>query len=161
MKVTHAGILAYTMANGKIELFLVMPGGPYYEGMSEGEWGVPKGKIDADDTNIFNAAIREFHEETGVKLSRNGEFIELNPMRAWNGKILKCWAYHDVDKKIRFRGSNTFTLMWQGKMQEFEEVRDGRYFALAQAKTMMKHDQLVLVKQLVTELKLQLSDSPF
>ena len=60
-----AGILCYRVIDGKTQVFLTHPGGPYYKGTDLNSWGIPKGLIEDQDTP-YNDAVREFQEETGT-----------------------------------------------------------------------------------------------
>jgi predicted NUDIX family NTP pyrophosphohydrolase len=121
-----AGLLMYRLEAGNLDVFLVRPGGPYYTGMNKGIWSVPKGTVEKGE-NIKQAAIREFHEETGIV--PQGQLIELGPVAIRANKIVHAWAFEgDVPKGFRIR-SNTFTL--DGK--QYPEVDDGRFFSIKDA----------------------------
>jgi predicted NUDIX family NTP pyrophosphohydrolase len=72
-----AGLLAYRVNHGSLEVFLGHPGGPFYAKKDLGVWSIPKGEFEAEKP--LAAAKREFYEETGFKIS--GKFIELAPVR--------------------------------------------------------------------------------
>jgi predicted NUDIX family NTP pyrophosphohydrolase len=84
-----AGIVWYTLSNNCLEIFLVHPGGPYWKNKDLGSWSIPKGEF-TEEEQPFDTALREFNEETGVKLS--GDFIELTPIKQKGGKIVYAWA---------------------------------------------------------------------
>jgi len=128
-----AGILVYRRKNKNQEVFLVHPGGPIYKNKDLGAWQFPKGEFENDE-KPFDAAKREFAEETGQQVS--GEFIELKSVKYKSGKIIYAWAVEcDVDQnKIE---SNLFSIEWppkSGKQQEFPEVDRGEWFSIAEAK---------------------------
>ena len=74
MSKKSAGILLYKM-DENLQVFLVHPGGPFWKNKDAGVWSISKGEF-ADDEKGLDAAIREFEEETGTKLS--GDFIKLS-----------------------------------------------------------------------------------
>ena len=113
MKVTRksAGILLYRITKEEPEFFLVHPGGPFWINKDAGAWSVPKGEY-SDHENALSAAVREFEEETGKKLS--GDFIALTPVTQKAGKQVHAWAMEgdiDADKIV----SNTFKVEWPPK----------------------------------------------
>jgi len=101
-----AGILLYKQQNLQLEIFLVHPGGPFWKNKDLGSWSIPKGEFTAEE-NPLDAAIREFEEETGIKLS--GEFRELQPVKLAPGKLVYCWALKG-DLNANLIKSNTFEI---------------------------------------------------
>ena len=59
-----AGLLLFRRASGRLEVFLVHPGGPFWAKKDEGSWSIPKGEFE-DPEDPLAAARREFEEETG------------------------------------------------------------------------------------------------
>jgi len=136
-----AGILLYRFHKGRVEVFLVHPGGPFWVNKDLGSWSVPKGEYN-DDEDAFEAAQREFQEETG--LSVDGNFIELGEVRQPSGKRVRVWA-QETDKELGNIKSNTFELEWppkSGKMQDFPEVDRGEWFSLAEARPKILKGQI-------------------
>lgn len=60
-----SGIIIYRKRNNLIEFFMCTPDGPYWS--NRVLWCFPKGHIENDETP-FETALREFEEETSVKL---------------------------------------------------------------------------------------------
>src|SRR5687767_4590429 len=122
-----AGILLYRMGIRGIDVFLVLHGGPYWEGKDLGAWSIPKGEFTDPETPL-QAAIREFHEETGTLL--HGDFIALQPIVQKAGKQVFAYAIQgDIDASAIT--SNTFTLQWppkSGNWQSFPEVAKAQWF---------------------------------
>ena len=118
---TSAGILIYKEINGKIKVFLVHPGGPFWKGKDENAWDFPKGEVDEGE-EIFNAALRELKEETGIDFFHKNkeDFFSLGKIVRKDGKIINIFtiegdwsgilmgsAYVEIvdsktNKKIRF-----------------------------------------------------------
>jgi predicted NUDIX family NTP pyrophosphohydrolase len=96
------GILLYRRRDGRLELLLAHPGGPYWANRDEGAWTIPKGVAEAGEA-LANVAIREFGEETGFDLAS----IAASPDRAptslgdvtlKSGKVVHGWAVEgDLD----------------------------------------------------------------
>ena len=60
-----AGLLLHRLHDGRLEVLLVHPGGPFWKKRDEGAWSIPKGEIEPDETPI-EVARREFREELGI-----------------------------------------------------------------------------------------------
>jgi ADP-ribose pyrophosphatase YjhB (NUDIX family) len=74
MRPTSAGILPYRLKDGRLEVLLVHPGGPIWARKDLGAWSIAKGGYKEDEPP-FQAALREFFEETGQLLE--GPFLPL------------------------------------------------------------------------------------
>ncbi len=143
-----AGLLIYRQRPGRVEVFLVHPGGPYWAKKDLGAWSIPKGEH-APDEDPLEAARREFCEETGLQLPA-GEFTPLEPVRLASGKWVRAWAVPgDIDAQaIR---SNTFSIEWpprSGRQQSFPEVDQAEWFALPEARHKINQGQRPLLDQL-------------
>ena len=124
-----SGILLYCLRNGKLEIFLVHPGGPYWNKKDNLAWSIPKGELDEGEEPL-NTAKREFHEETGSEV--NGIFQEMTPLKQPSGKIVYAWALEGDIDPISVR-SNTFAMEWppgSGVKQEFPEIDKGEWFGI-------------------------------
>src|SRR3712207_5217885 len=90
-----AGILLYRRRSGRLEVFLVHPGGPFWARKDDGAWSIPKGELEEDEDSLA-AARREFLQETGVVV--DGTFAALTPVRQAGGKVVHAWAVEgDLD----------------------------------------------------------------
>ncbi len=144
-----AGLLLYRKTGPELEFFLIHPGGPIFAKKDLGVWSVPKGEFEGDEKPL-DAAIREFEEEVGTKIT--GDFIELQPIIQKGGKKVLCWAVEgDLDPQLLV--SNTFEMQWppkSGKMQSFVEVDRGDWFTYERAILAIKDRQIPLLDQLIT-----------
>jgi len=136
----------YRLRKGVVEVFLVHPGGPFWTRKDAGAWSIPKGIINADEEPLA-AAMREFEEETGFRVS--GNFTQLSSVRLKSGKVLLAWAVEgDCDpSKIR---SNTFLMEWpphSGREQEFPEVDRAAWFGIGEAKKKINQGQVPLLEE--------------
>ena len=141
-----AGLLLYRRVNGRLEVLLVHPGGPFWRNKDDGAWTVPKGEV-AEGEGLLEAAKREFGEELGVK--PDGEFVELTPVKQRGGKVVHGWAFEgDLDTTaVR---SNTFTTEWpprSGKRVEFPEIDRAEFFDAATAKRKINSAQVAFVAE--------------
>ena len=78
------GLLLYkgNTAND-LKVLIAHPGGPFFKNRDNGYWSLPKGEPE-DKEEMFDAALREFKEETGM--SPTGPYIELGTIIQKNGK---------------------------------------------------------------------------
>lgn len=123
-----AGILLYTR---KLDVLLVHPGGPH--NANKDKWSIPKGEFDPQDELPYDAAIREFHEETGFTLSKEDKpfFIGSNQQSPYKTvHVFALCKYIDVSEAH----SNTFKMEWDGVLQEFPEVDLFEWFSFEEAK---------------------------
>ena len=60
-----AELLMYRIYDGKLQVLLAHPGGPYFKNKDEGAWSIPKGEVEPGE-DLLETAKREFEEETGV-----------------------------------------------------------------------------------------------
>lgn len=127
-----AGILLYKRVHNQLFVLLVHPGGPFWRNKDRGHWSIPKGEFN-DEENAFEAAIREFEEETGTRLQ--GSFTELSPVKLKSGKVVYAWALEkDMDASTIV--SNTFEMEWppkSGTLQSFPEIDRGQWFTVDEA----------------------------
>jgi predicted NUDIX family NTP pyrophosphohydrolase len=146
-----AGILAYRRSENNFEVFLVHPGGPYWKNKDQHAWSIPKGEFDAVEAP-FNAALREFKEETGFSVS--GNFIEFNPVKQPGGKIIFIWAI-EADFDPETIKSNSFSLEWppkSGKMIDVPEIDKAGWFTPGEARQKIHKGQIPVLEQLAKKL---------
>lgn len=151
MPKTSAGLLVYRLREGRLQVFLVHPGGPFWAKKDIGAWSLPKGEF-TEPENPLEAARREFQEETGFGLE--GPFEPLTPRKQSGGKIVHAWAVEgDLDpRQIR---SNTFLLEWpkgSGRQKEFPEIDRADWFDLEEAKRRILPGQAGFLDELATRI---------
>ncbi len=143
-----AGILLYRFRDGEIEVFIGHQGGPTYEGREFGSWTVPKGLVDKGE-DMFEAAKREFKEETGFEVS--GDFIPLPPVtQPRDGKVIHIWAVEGDCDPSKAK-SNTFTVEWppgSGQRQEYPEVDRYDWIEIEEGKKRLGKGQVPILFEL-------------
>jgi len=144
-----AGILLYRKCNGRVEVFLVHPGGPFWEKKDHGAWSIPKG-VYGEGEDPMAAAQREFAEETGSHV--RGQLQPLEPLLQPSGKLVSAWAVEgDFDPATLT--CNTFPLEWpphSGTIREFPEVDRGAWFDIPTAREQIQSGQEGFLDQLQT-----------
>jgi predicted NUDIX family NTP pyrophosphohydrolase len=142
-----AGLLLYRRREGRLEVFLIHPGGPLFARKDEGFWSIPKGEYQPDEPPL-EAARREFEEETGFRVE--GAYLPLTPVRLKSGKLVTAWAVEgDVDAAAL--RSNLFRMEWppgSGSTREFPEADRGAWFPLDQARAKIGPAQVALLDEL-------------
>lgn len=149
MSKESAGIILYRFSNGSLEIFLVHPGGPFWKNKEPGAWSIPKGELEENE-DPFEAAKREFKEETGFTL--NGNFIALTPVKLKSGKKVFAWATEGNINPDEIR-SNLFEIEWpprSGQKQKFPEIDKAGWFTLNHAKEKINQGQLPLITELMS-----------
>ncbi|MDX1407154.1 MAG: NUDIX domain-containing protein [Saprospiraceae bacterium] len=140
-----AGIVLYRWQANERMILLVHPGGPYWRNKDDHAWSIPKGEV-LDGEDPSEAALREFAEETGARLSSD-ELHPLPSIRISSGKILHPFISEgDFDpSSIR---SNVFELEWpprSGQIRQFPEVDRAAWFTLQEAREKLHKGQVQLV----------------
>lgn len=147
MAKTSAGLLMYRRRKEVLEVFLVHPGGPFWNKKDLGAWSIPKGEYRPDEDPL-SAAKREFTEETGLQPGK--EFIELTPVKQAGGKVVRAWAFEGEADPTAIM-SNNFSLEWpprSGQQQTFPEVDRAAWFSLEEAKERILKGQVSLLVEL-------------
>ena len=141
-----AGLILYRERTGRLEVLLIHPGGPFWKNKDEGAWSIPKGLVNESE-DLFDAAKREFREETGG--TPNGEAIALEPLRQPSGKTLHAWAMRGEFDPATLT-SNTFLMEWppkSGRQQEFPEVDRAGWFSIEEAERQILKGQAALLRE--------------
>jgi predicted NUDIX family NTP pyrophosphohydrolase len=128
-----AGLLMYRIRNHRVEVFLVHPGGPFWETKDKGAWTIPKGQFSGDEEPL-DAAKREFTEETSF--IAKGEFLSLGTIRQLSGKLVEAWAF-EGDCKPEDLSSITCEVEWpprSKRMIEVPEVDRGQWLTINAAR---------------------------
>ena len=147
-----AGILLFRQSGRGVEVLLIKPGGPFWRNRHQGAWMIPKGTIEAGEAPV-EAALREFEEETGTRLSSVP--LPLATVRQAGGKVVEAFAIEgDLDSSAIT--SNLFEVEWPPRSGRFEmhpEVVDARWMTLDEARALMLPSQLPLLDALEQKLR--------
>ncbi len=133
---------------------LVHPGGPFWQNKDLNSWSIPKGEIDQNEDKL-TAAIREFEEETGLKIEEKDKkkIFYLGEVESRN-KILYVYALEkNFGDNFEIK-SNLIEIDWQGKKIKIPEVDKGEYVSLELAKEKLVPYQKEIVNLLMNYLKI-------
>ena len=151
MPPVSAGLLVFRRRpHGQLEVLLGRLGGPYFTRREH--WTIPKGIVESGESRLA-AAFREFEEETGW-LPPGGEPLELGAVRLSSGKRVVAWALEGDFDPTTFN-PGTFRMEWpprSGRMAEFPELSEVRWFTAADARTTITAAQAAFVERLEEEL---------
>ena len=134
-----------------VEVFLAHPGGPFFKNKDEGSWTIPKGEI-PEGEEPFAAALREFEEETGLRIDPASKFIDLGSVRQKGGKLVQAWAVDGDCPEGHCLKSNTFKIEWpprSGKFQDFPEMDRAEFFLLETARRKINPAQATFLDRLI------------
>jgi len=141
-----AGLLMYKIENNKIFVFLIHPGGPFFKNKDLGSWSIAKGELEENESK-FQAALREFEEETGIKIDQqNTKFLDLGFTKQKNNKIVYAWAFESKNGE-KFKHSNFIKI--KNISFQFPEVDKGQFFTIEEARKKIKPEQLVFINRLI------------
>lgn len=150
-----AGLLVYRRRDGALEVLLAHPGGPLFRHKDDGHWSIPKGEPQPGE-ELLDAARREFREEIGQSPGGSAP-IPLQPITQKGGKIVYAWAV-EGDWTGSSPQSNLFTMEWppgSGRMAQFPEIDEARFFPLDAARRKIKPAQIPLLDELEQFLRRQ------
>ena len=148
MKVS-AGLLLFRRRQGRLEVLLAHPGGPFWANKDIGAWTIPKGELE-DGEDPLQTAAREFAEETGMVV--NIELAHsLGDVQQKGGKTVLAWAVEgDLDPDLL--RSNPFTTEWpprSGQQTEFPEIDRVEWFEPDLARVKLNPAQEPFVDRLI------------
>ena len=152
MSAQSAGLVVYRKRDGKLEVLLVHPGGPFWQKRDDGAWSIPKGELAEREAGI-DVARREFQEELGVP-APDGELTTLGAVRQAGGKIVHAWAAPG-DLDVATLTSNMFEIEWpprSRKLQRFPEVDRAAWFDLDAARRKLLPAQRLFIDRLEEQL---------
>ena len=144
--------MLYRQRNGRLEVLLVHPGGPFWQKRDDGAWSIPKGEVAENEDNM-DVARREFQEELGTA-PPGGEATSLGEVRQAGGKIVHAWALPG-DLDVTRITSNTFEIEWpprSGRIEQFPEVDRAGWFEADTARRKLLPAQGAFIDRLEEQL---------
>ena len=132
-----AGILLYRMKNNRLEIFLVHPGGPFWQKKDLGAWTIPKGLPEGNES-MEETAQREFFEETGIQ--PNGPFHPIGSAKLKSGKTIYAWTFFGEWDESQGIVSNRVEIEWpprSGKSMSINEIDRAEWMNFEKASLMI------------------------
>jgi predicted NUDIX family NTP pyrophosphohydrolase len=133
MAMRSAGLLLYRSRDHGTEVFLVHPGGPFWQKKDLGAWSIPKGMFEPGE-EALDAARREFREETGFD-PPEGPFEPLGSLTQPSGKVVEVWSVRGDCNPDMLR-SQVITVEWpprSGRRIQVPEVDRAAWFSFPEA----------------------------
>ena len=153
MAKVSAGILLYRHNDGRLEVLLAHPGGPFWSAKDVGAWSLPKGEPEPGEEPLA-AARREFEEEIGQPLI-DGAVLPLGDVKLRSGKVVSGWAVEgDLDPGTQ-RSIET-EVEWpprSGRRMAIPEVDRVEWFDPDEARRRLNPAQAEFVDRLVSMLE--------
>ena len=142
-----AGVIVFRRSEAGLEVFLVHPGGPFWQRKDDGAWSIPKGEF-SEAESAEAAARREFLEETGFALP--DDLIALTPVVQSRSKVVHPFAV-EADFDANALRSNSFQMEWpprSGAMREFPEIDRAAWFSIGEAQRKIIAGQRPILNEL-------------
>ncbi len=138
-----AGILVYKGST----VFLVHPSGPFDKGTQK--WVIPKGETEEGE-NLWNAAVREWEEETGDTI-KTDNYFDLGQLTR-SGKKIHIFA---VEQDAQWKFSNKFDFVFKnGTKRTFYETDSGQWFSFEEAFKVLPKNQKDFIQRLQEKLNI-------
>ena len=146
-----AGILPYRRnAEGKLEVLLLHPGGPFFAKKDAGVWTLGKGQVEQGETP-FAAALREFQEETGFAPPPDeAGYRYLGEARYPTGKRVMVWARAMPQMDPAALRSNLVAVAVGGRTIEIPEIDRAAWYPLDRAREKVYPPLLPILERLET-----------
>ena len=148
-KKISGGLLLFNNDKGSLRVLVAHPGGPFFRNRDDGWWSIPKGEPEEGE-DIFDAAIREFEEETG--LCPKGPYLELGDILQKSGKRVHAWGFEGEWEDGRIPECNEITLEFpkgSGKTWTFPEIDQAELLSPENAKRKLREEQHPFVDRLL------------
>ena len=142
--VRSAGLLPYRL-DGRLEVLIAHPGGPWFEKRDAGSWSLVKGIV-KDDEGDRDAAIREFEEETGWPVP-DTPWIPLGETTLKSRKVVVAWA---IESDFDLTTFNPGTFILYGR--EYPEIDRVVWMAPEAAREKLNPAQTIFVDRLAAVL---------
>jgi len=136
-----SGVLLFRF-NPNLEVFLIHPGGPRYKNKDEGHWSIPKGKVEINE-ELFDAACREFSEETGIKIDHSKPIYFLRDIITKGKKRIIIWGIEGDHE-----GPIKSIMIKDEKLGTFPECDKGEWFPPEEAIIKLQPVQVPFVERL-------------
>ena len=152
-KKISGGLVLYEKDNQTTQFLIAHPGGPLFKNRDDGWWSIPKGEPNKGE-EVFDAAIREFEEETG--LIPRGPYLDLGSILQKNGKRVYAWGFSGKWIKGTIPKCNEITLEFpkgSGENWTFPEIDQAVMMTEREAKIKLCPEQCSFIDRLIDALE--------
>jgi predicted NUDIX family NTP pyrophosphohydrolase len=146
---TSAGIIVYRKNHENVELLLAHPGGPFYKNKVGRVWSIIKGET-KENEDIKETAIREFEEETGLKVDFNPKY--LGAYKSKKKTIQAFYIEKDIDETICH--SNTCEIEFPPKSRQMITIPENdkyEWFNIEMAKDIIFENQIEMLDAFINK----------
>lgn len=127
-----SGVILYRKINDTVEFFVCTPDGPYWKHREL--WCFPKGHMEEGETP-FQTALREFQEETSVKLTDNqNEYECFGKVKQNKKKYVYVYCKEYDNENLSNCYSNTCISVINGIEYEHNEIKDYKWITIDEYK---------------------------
>lgn len=149
-----AGILFYRRRSGTddLEFFLVSPGGPAWR--NRYAWAPPKGHMEDTDRDAWEAARREFEEETGVPVPET-ELPDKEPIifKQRKDKEVTLFVIDYNESNVEIDTGKCFSNLFEWEDgNEYPEIEHYEWLTYDEVKEYVVRAYGEIIKQLIDEL---------
>ena len=144
----------YETERDSLKVLVAHPGGPFFRKKDDGWWSIPKGEPEPGE-NMYQAALREFEEETGM--TPTGPFLELGTITQKNRKVVHAWAFEGCWPDGKKPQCNEITLEFpkgSGKNWTFPEIDEVLMLEVKNARIKLRKEQIPFLDRLMHLLKM-------
>lgn len=146
---TSAGILLHRDGPDGPEVLLGHMGGPFWARKDDHAWSIFKGEYDPETEDPWDAAVREFREETGLDLP-TGDPADLGEIRQSGKRVTGYAVRGDLDPTTIVPG--TFEMEWpprSGRTAAFPEIDRAAWFPIDAARAKLVKGQVAFLDRLL------------
>ena len=139
-----AGILPYKIVNNEIYVYLEHPGGPYLKNIER--YSICKGEYNHSE-NAYQAAIREFKEESGFDL-KDDKLVYLTSHKVSNNKLVIIFIINKDLDPTKMKSNSFIKTFPNGEKKEFPEMDKAGWFKIDEAKKIIFKSQAFFLERL-------------
>jgi predicted NUDIX family NTP pyrophosphohydrolase len=146
------GLLMFRRRDGRLEVLLGHPGGPFWAKRDDGAWTIPKGAREPGEDPLA-AAVREFREETGFEPC--GPYRPLGEITQRGGKVVHAWAFEGDCDPSRLT-SLEVPVEWpprSGRIVNVPELDRVQFFTIDEARRTINPAQTAFLNRLIVAIQ--------
>lgn len=127
-----SGVILFRKVDGRYEFFVCTPDGPYWEHREL--WNFPKGHVERGETD-FEAALREFKEETSITLNKRTHYIDFGMVKQNPKKMVHVYGKKWKGEDTSNCSSNMTSTYYNGHKIRHHEIKAYAWKTLEELET--------------------------